>query len=175
MRPLLIFSAAALVLAACGPPAPAASGEVLAAETRIAEPTGMPPLDAAGAPRLRPGLYEVRQTDDGEAPRTTRECLGEDANAEMREILARKPTPDCKISRSTGPGGLQVASECRQNGMTNRLKLTVAGSDTAYKMTLSLGVTTPNGETSTTRSIAEGRWLGACPADTAQDQHEEEQ
>ena len=114
---------------------------------------------------MRPGLYEIVQVADDEAPETRRECVSEEANAELREILTKEAGPDCKISRSTGPAGLRVATECRQNGMTNRLHLTVAGTDTAYKMTLSIGVTTPNGVTSTTRSTMQGRWLGACPQD----------
>lgn len=175
MRALLILTAASLALTACGQPAPAAaSSETTAAKVQTGDPTGMPPLDAAGVPRLRPGLYEIVQVDEGEEPQTTRQCIGEDANTEMREILTKKPTPDCKISRSTGATGLQLATECRQNGMTNRLKLTVAGTDTAYKMTLSLGVTTPNGETSTAESVARGRWLGACPADMAPGQIQED-
>ena len=168
MRALLILTAATLALTACGQPAPAApSSEITVVKSDAGEPTGTPPLDATGVPRLRPGLYEVVQVDDDEPPQTTRECLGEDANAEIREILARKPTPECKVLRSSGPAGLQVATECRQNGMINRLNLTVAGADTDYKMTLSLAVTTPDGETSTTRSVARGRWLGACPANMA--------
>jgi hypothetical protein len=165
MRALLILSTA-LALTACGDTAPAASPAPKAV-AKGGEFAGTPPLDAAGVPRLRPGLYEVVQVDNDEAPQTTRECVGEEANAEMRRILTQKPTPDCKLSRTTGPAGLQVQSECRQNGMTNRLKLTVAGADTAYRMTLAISVTTPDGETSTTESVAQGRWLGACPAGLA--------
>ena len=173
MRAFLILTTAALALTACGQPAPAAaSGGAVVTKVQAA---GTPPLDAAGVPRLRPGLYEVVQVDDDDEPQTTRQCLGEDANAEMRDILTKKATPDCKVSRSSGPDGLLVATECRQNGMTNHLKLIVAGTDAAYKMTLSLGVTTPDGETSTTRSVVTGRWLGACPAKMAAGQTQEDQ
>ena len=176
MRAFLILTTAALALTACGQPAPAAaSGGAVVTKVQAADPTGTPPLDAAGVPRLRPGLYEVVQVDDEDEPQTTRQCLGEDANAEMREILTKKATPDCKVSRSSGPDGLQVATECRQNGMTNHLKLIVAGTDAAYRMTLSLGVTTPDGETSTTRSVVTSRWLGACPAKMAAGQTQEDQ
>jgi Protein of unknown function (DUF3617) len=162
MRLFLILTTTTLTMAACGASAPAAPVSQTAEASGNSEPSGAPPLDAAGVPRVRPGLYEVVQVVDGEAPETRRECVGEDVNAELREILAKRSSSNCKISRSTGPAGLRVATECRQNGMTNRLHLTVAGSDTVYKTTLSIEVTTPNGETSSTTSTMQGRWLGVC-------------
>lgn len=169
MRPIPILPVAALALAACGQPVPAPSAGENAVPLRTALTSGAPPLDAEGLPRFRPGLYEVVQVSDGEPPETTRECLGTGASDELREILTRKPGPECKISRSSGPAGLQVATECRQNGNTNRLNLTVAGSETAYRMALKIAVTTPNGETSSTESTVQGRWLGACSESVEED------
>ncbi len=169
MRPILILPLAALALAACSQPAPAASAGEPPAPPRAAATSGVPPLDADGLPRFRPGLYEVVQVSDGEPPETTRQCLGAGAPDEWRDILTRKPGPECKISRSSGAAGLQVVTECRQNGNTNRLRLTLAGSETAYRMTLKIAVTTPNGETSSMESTAQARWLGACSESIEED------
>ena len=164
MRPIPIFAFAILAVAACGQRAPSAAPAAGEATARLAPatPGGTPPLDAQGVPRFRPGLYEIVQVSDGEPPETSRECLGNGASAELRDILTRKPGPECKISRSSGPAGLQVATECRQNGNINRLRLTLSGGETAYTMTLAIAVTTPNGETSGAESTVQGRWLGAC-------------
>lgn len=167
MRLLSILTTTTLALTACSQPAPAALAGEADVASRAAEPSGAPPLDADGIPRLRPGLYEVVQVADDEEPETTRECLGENAHAELREILTKAPTADCKISRTTDHAGLQVATECRQNGMTNRLRLTVAGNDSAYRMALAISVTTPSGETSSTQSVVRGRRLGDCPQEMA--------
>lgn len=166
MRPIPILAFTILAVAACGQQAPSAApaaGETTSRPT-AATPGGTPPLDAQGVPRFRPGLYEIVQVSDGEPPETSRECLGTGASAELRDLLTRKPGPECKISRSNGPAGLLVATECRQNGNINRLRLTLSGGETAYKMNLAIAVTTPNGETSSTESAVEGRWLGPCAA-----------
>lgn len=169
MRPIFILPLVALGLTACGQPVPAASASEAAAPLHAAAPSGSPPLDAQGLPRFRPGLYEVVQVSDGDPPETTRQCLPDGASAELREILTRKPGPECKISRSNGPAGLQVDTECRQNRNTNRLHLTVAGGETAYRMILKLAVTTPDGETSSTESTVQARWLGACSESVEED------
>lgn len=171
MRPIPILALTLLAVAACGQQAPSAApaaGETTA-RPAAATPGGTPPLDAQGVPRFRPGLYEIVQVSDGEPPETSRECLGTGASAELRDILTRKPSPECKISRSSGPAGLQVATECRQNGNINRLRLTLTGGETAYRMTLAIAVTTPNGETSSTESAIQGRWLGACAEGAEED------
>ena len=157
---------AGIGLVACGEKAPQPAAAA-AAETASAPKglSGTPPLDAQGVPHFRPGLYEVVQTSPDTAPETTRECMGDKANAEVRKMLLDPPKPGCKVSRSTGAGGLTYHAVCDQNGAQNTLKLNVLGNDTAYKMTLALGITpVPGGERVETVMTAHGRWIGACPA-----------
>jgi hypothetical protein len=158
MRPLLI-SAVLLALAACGKPE--AAQTAAAPPKAAASPAGLT-LGADGVPRLRPGLWEVAKTDDGETE-TTRECMGDEANAELREMLTRE-TPNCKVQRSGGAHGLKVASDCVQSGVRIQTTFTLAGSDTAYDMSLGMHVVKPDGSREGGEMTAKARWIGACPA-----------
>lgn len=169
---------AGIGLAACSEKGPAPQAAEAAETASPKALAGTPPLDARGVPHFRPGLYEVVQTSTDSAPETTRECMGEEANAEVRKMLLDPPKPGCKASRSTGSGGLTYQAVCDQNGAQNTLKLNVLGDDTNYKMTLALGITpVPGGERVETVMTAHGRWIGACPAgmkpgDIADDEEE---
>lgn len=163
MRRLSVSAAALLLLTACGK-GPDTGSQDAAKGARQAALTS-PPLGADGLPRLRPGLWEVTKTGDGETE-TTRECLGAEANAEVRELLTRQD-PDCRIQRSSGAGGLKVSADCQENGVRLQSEFVMTGSETAYDMTLGLYVITPDGERDGGEIHGKARWIGACPAGVA--------
>ena len=163
MRHALIAGSAGLLLAACTDKPPiGAEFATMAAEPVASD--GAPPLDADGVPRFRPGLYEVEETADG-SPRETRlACLGEGTDKDVRRMLSVQSDPTCKVSRSTDAEGLHVRSACQQQGgPKDTLTLSIAGSDTRYRMQWARGVRTPGGRRRTTVMTAVGRRLGDCP------------
>ena len=161
MRPTLLL--AVFALSACGqagdaktPPA-APTGEAADAAAAL-------PLGSDGAPRFRAGLWETVKTSS-EGVEKTRRCVGEEANAEMAEMLTRKDSPECRSTRTSGRGSLKVVANCLQAGVKIRSELTLTGGETEYEMRLKMGVEKPNGEVDGDEMVARSRWIGACPAE----------
>ena len=160
MRLPTICLVALVSLAACGK---AEKGEALRGVDAPAPQLVGFKLGGDGLPRVKPGLWEVVKTEDGEME-TTRHCTGEEVDAEVREMLTRE-TPGCKTERSAGPGGLRVKALCEQAaGLKTDAVVTMTGSDTAYDMTLGLYVVKPDGTREGGDVVAKARWIGACPA-----------
>lgn len=90
----------AVSLASCGEAvAPAPRGAVAKEASNLL-------LDAKGIPQFRPGLWELVRTDssgDG-GPERERQCLGEEANAELTKLLTATGTPACTVSRARRAG-----------------------------------------------------------------------
>lgn len=163
MRALALFPLLVLALAACGDKPAASSG----AEPADAAPTGEASnlsFDASGLPRFKPGLWEVRSTDDG-VPDNYQICMGEEANEQVREAVTRQPE-GCNKTISRAGGALAISTACEQAGARTDMKLVIKGSDTRSSMTMRMTVTNPGaGEASATMELkADGRWIGACPA-----------
>lgn len=152
----------ALSLAACGDkPVETAQADA----PKAAVPAERLPLDAAGVPRFRPGLWEVVKTSPDEPTESTRECIGEEADVQLREMLTRQDGPDCKIQRSSTFNSLKVRADCAQaGGLRTDTSLEVTGGETAYTMKLGLYLVKPDGTRDGGDMVARGRWVGACPA-----------
>lgn len=166
---LLLSAAALLLLAGCGEKTEkAADADAAPAATAAAdeEDKGVPPLGADGLPRIKPGLWHVVSTDSAskEGPETKRECIGDEANKDVREMFKAPASPGCKKTTSQGLAGITVAQDCEQSGMKVRSALSIAGSDTRYTMKLDMRITTPDGKTDGGVITAKARWIGACPA-----------
>ncbi|NEX93456.1 DUF3617 family protein [Caulobacter sp. 17J65-9] len=165
MRRLFLLSAAALALAlaACDRKADASADK--GATSTEAAPAGVV-LNSAGLPKVRPGLWEVTSTEDGgETTKVEKQCVGEEGTRELREILTRRDTPECKFTQGLKAGGFVVTAVCEQGGGVKSL-LTVVwnGSETAFDMKMSVGAETPQGKVDAGEIRAKGRWAGACPA-----------
>lgn len=160
MRLRLASPAVLLLLVACGQ---ADTGQApAAAQPAVQAALTSPPLDATGVPRLRPGLWEVTKTDEGQTE-TSMDCMGPEADKEVRDLLTRE-TPDCKVERSSGVGGLRLKADCLQSGVKIQSEFVMTGSDTAYDMRLGVYVVNPDGEREGGEMTAKARWVGACPA-----------
>lgn len=159
----LACSLLVLALAACGEKETATAK---AEGAKAAAPAERLPLDAAGVPKFRPGLWEVAKTGGGELPETTRNCLGEEADAQLREMLTRQNGPDCKFQRSNTLSGLKVRADCAQGGgLRTDTSFEITGGETAYTMKLGIYLVKPDGTRDGEEVVAKGRWIGACPPD----------
>lgn len=119
-------------------------------------------LGGDGLPRVKPGLWEVVQTEDGQSE-TTRHCTGAEVNAEVREMLTRE-MPGCKTERSASPTGLRVKALCEQaGGMKTDATIVMTGSETAYDMSVGLFLVQPDGAREGSESTLKAKWIGACP------------
>lgn len=169
-RTLLLSATALLLLAGCGEktdkPGAEKGGETAVAKAGGDEDTGVPPLGPDGLPRFKPGLWQVVKTDSAskEGPETTRDCIGAEANKEVRELFNAPASPGCKKTTSKGIGGIMVAQDCEQSGMKVRSAISLAGSDTRYTMKIDMRITTPDGKTDGGVITGKARWIGACPA-----------
>lgn len=146
-------------LTACGKPetAPAPKG----ADAAAVAPTGLT-LGGDGLPRVKPGLWEVVQTDDGQVE-TTRHCAGAEVDAEVREMLTRE-VPGCQAERSASPRGLKVHAICEQaGGLKSDSTVLMTGSETAYDLTIGIYVVKPDGTREGGDITAKAKWIGACP------------
>lgn len=121
-------------------------------------------LDAAGLPKFRAGLWRVVKTSSGEASEATQECVGEEANAQLREMLTRDGGPDCKVERSKTVFSQKVRADCAQaGGLRTDTAFEVSGSETSYTMKLGIYVVKPDGSRDGGEEIVKARWIGACP------------
>jgi hypothetical protein len=160
MRIVLLASLSALALAACGPKEEAKAPP--AADVATVAPASGLTLGADKLPRFKAGLWEVVETGDGETE-TTRHCVGEEVNAEVREMLTRE-TPDCRTTRSATPAGIKLDAVCSQAGLKTETKLVMTGSPTTYDMKLGIYVVTPDGKREGGETVMKARHVGACPA-----------
>jgi len=165
-RPLLLSAAALLLVAACGEKTNASNAE--AAKTPISttgEDRGVPPLDADGIPRFRAGLWEVVRTDPSgeEGPETIRECIGAEADEQIREMI-NGTSKSCAKSVSKGIHGLRVALTCDMNGTKVQSAVAIAGTDTKYTLRLDMQMTAKDGKVTTMNMTGKARRLGDCPA-----------
>jgi len=164
MRFTLLLVAAAS-LAACGQGGDAqTTAAAPEATTPRASAAAALPLDANGAPRFRPGLWETTKTSS-EGVEKTRQCLGQEANAEIAALLTREDTPECKSTRTSDRGGLKVVATCVQSGVKIHTELVLRGSETEYEMRLKMGAEGADGEVDSDEIVGRSRWIGACPAD----------
>lgn len=155
----------AISLASCGEAlTPAPHGAM--AETEEASNL---PLDAEGMPTFRAGLWEVLRTDSGSGgqPERERQCIGKEANADLVKLLAAAETPACTVSRARRAGGIHVTSDCLQAGAKMKTSLDLTGSETAYRMKLSMEIVSPDGARDAGEVTADARWVGACPPGVA--------
>lgn len=160
---LAVVSLVALAsLAACSKP-DAAEGPKGADAAAVAPSGPGFKLGGDGLPRIKPGLWEVVKTDDGEVE-TTRHCAGAEVDAEVREMLTRE-TPGCKTERSASAAGLRVRAVCEQpGGLKSDATVAMTGSETAYDMTVGIYMVKPDGAREGGDITAKARWIGACPA-----------
>jgi hypothetical protein len=165
-RPPLLAALAALTLSACGDGKTDAAPKAAAVEAPPAAVLGAPRLGADGLPRFRPRLWEVVTLDNtsDEGPVTSRQCLGEEANTEMREALAAGDTPNCRRTRSVGANGLTIKATCSQGEVNTEMQISLSGSETAYTMVMDLRSKVAGGEPQGGRIEGNARWIGACPA-----------
>lgn len=153
----------AISLASCG------EAVALAPRGAVAEESSNLRLDAKGIPQFRPGLWEVVRTDssvDG-GPERERQCLGEEANADLTKLLTATGTPGCTVSQARRAGGIYATSDCLQAGVRMKTSLDLTGSEAAYRMKLSMEVVSPDGARNGGEVRADARWVGACPAGLA--------
>jgi hypothetical protein len=147
-------------LAACSKPETAAAPK--GADAAATAPAGLV-LGGDGLPRVKPGLWEVVQTEDGQVE-TTRHCTGAEVDAEVREMLTRE-TPGCKTERSANATGLRVKALCEQpGGLKTDATIVMTGSETAYDVSVGLYVLQPGGQREGGESKLKAKWIGACPA-----------
>jgi hypothetical protein len=147
-------------LTACSQPTTAAAPK--GADAAAVVPAGLT-LGGDGLPRVKPGLWEVVKTDDGEVE-TTRHCTGAEVDAEVREMLTRE-VPGCRAERSASPSGLKVHAVCEQpGGLKTDSTVLMTGSDTAYDLTIGIYLVKPDGTREGGDITAKARWIGACPA-----------
>jgi hypothetical protein len=160
MRRVLLVSLAALAVTACGKDEKAAAPP--AADAAAVVPAAGLTLGADNLPRFKAGLWEVVKTEDGQTE-TSRHCVGEEANAEVREMLTRE-TPQCQTTRSATPAGIKVNATCDQGGLKTETALSMTGSPSAYDLKLGIYVVTPDGKREGGEVAMKARHVGACPA-----------
>jgi hypothetical protein len=166
MRRILLVSTL-MLLAGCGEKAAASKTDgnrTAGPNAQMAAAAGVPPLDASGVPRIRLGLWEVAHTGGDKDGATTRECVGEESSAALRDMLRAPTPPGCKLTRSTGPDGLRLATACVQAGVKVDTLFVLRGSETHYTMEFGTNVVTSDGAKSGGVERADARWVGACPA-----------
>ena len=150
----------AVSLASCGEAvAPAPRGAMAKEASNLR-------LDAEGIPQFRPGLWEVVRTDSsvGGRPERERQCLGE---ADLTKLLTATGTPACTVSRARRAGGIYVTSDCLQAGVRMKTSMDLTGSESAYRLKLSMEVVSPDGARDGGEITADARWVGVCPAGVA--------
>lgn len=157
-----------LLAAACGakpaeeaaaPAAPVETSE--AAPQTAAEPESSLQFDASGLPKFRPGLWEVTKVDDGETE-VSRECVGEETNKEMAQMLAA-PQPNCTREGGPGLGAYKVKYACSEGGISIESDIELRGGDTNFDMKMGIW-SIVNGERNGGVITAKGKWVSACPA-----------
>lgn len=161
MRTVLLASLSALALSACGAKDDAKAPP--AADAAAVAPVSALTLGADNLPRFRAGLWEVVKTEDGESE-TSRHCVGEEANADVREMLTRE-TPDCQTTRSATPAGIRLNATCSQaGGLKTETNFVMTGSPSDYDLRLGIYLITPDGKREGGDVTMKARHIGGCPA-----------
>lgn len=165
MTRFAIVSALALALAACGDqPANEATAEAGAGQNGGAEGKALA-LGADGVPQFRPGAWEIREVNADEGiSEVRRECVGADANPQLREMLTRSYPAECKVERDSNSGRLYLKASCPQNGLTIDSEMELTGSDTEMDLKFGAYVVMPDGKREGGEATLNGRWVGECPA-----------
>ncbi|TAJ68514.1 MAG: DUF3617 family protein [Phenylobacterium sp.] len=154
--PSLAF-VALISLAGCDKPE-----AIKVSQAAAATPAGLT-IGGDGLPRVKPGLWEVQETSEGQTE-TTRHCTGAEVDADLREMLTRE-TPGCKTERSANPGGLKVKALCDQaGGLKTDSTIVMTGSEDAYEMKVGIYLVSADGTREGSESVLKARWTGACPA-----------
>lgn len=165
MRTALLVALPALALVACTPKeeAKASAADGAAQPVSAAAADGLT-LGADKLPRFRAGVWEVAKTEEGETE-VTRHCVGEEANADLREMLTRE-TPDCQTQRAVAPGGIRIDAVCAQaGGLKTETHLAMTGSPAHYDMKLGIYLVTPDGKRDGSDVVLKARFTGqGCPA-----------
>lgn len=152
---LAVIGAAALILTSCsdgGPGKGSAAGLAPSA-------AGSQVLAAADLPRIKPGEWEVRTTEDGGAVDVVRQCV----EADEAEIL---PTgsDDCPAKISKAGGVYIVESTCPSEGYVSHTRMTMRGDfQRRYAGELDLVVSAAGAEVSRYKQRMEARFIGPCP------------
>lgn len=166
MRALALVSVLALTLAACGEK-PAASAEADAEAAPATEVSALA-FDASGLPKFKPGLWDVTTREpDGEVE-TYQQCMGEEANAEIREAVTGQ-TEGCTKQVNRAGGALMISGVCEQHQVRTNINYIIKGSDTRSSMTMRMTVQNLSTKEApaTMEMKAEGRWVGDCPSGVA--------
>jgi hypothetical protein len=161
MRIVVSCLAAALAVAACGKKDETATASPPAADASASAAASVLTLGPDRLPRFRPGLWEVARIEDGKT-QMSHECIGEEAGAELKEMLTAQP-PGCKTDRSASPAGINIHSTCEQSGIRTESTFAMTGSPTSYNGRASIKVAA-QGQTQSTEVLVKAKWTGACPA-----------
>lgn len=105
----------------------------------------------------------MNDSSNSDGPDHQRQCIGQEASEQIVEMLSKKSTPDCKVSKSTNARGLHVSSDCVQGGVKVKAELSLAGSETAYDLKLSMNMQTSDGKQTGGVITGKAKWLSACP------------
>ena len=160
MTRILLFTAMALALSACGE---------AAAPDAAPSTAPRPPSATADNGPLQSGLWETATYDEAEggAPDISRVCVGEDEKGSPEDALANFDDPDCKVSRSKTQAGATIRAECVKDGVKFVTDTTWTAHRTTYAFSLITKAEMPGGGIHESRITAKGRRLGPCPAGMA--------
>jgi len=157
MKKILATAAISIALAACGAPKPdeaQAAGQAAGSASTFQ-------YDADGIPKLRPGLWEISHTEEGEEAEITRICLNGLDEKTREGLLAPAPENCTKVvDRSRG---LSVGGTCQQPGGTQlSTNISITGSETRFTTRLSISMSAPGQEPEVSTQVAEARWVSPC-------------
>lgn len=158
MKTIVVSASLLALLCACGSPAPGAEDGEIAVPASVSQFSFHPD----GTPRLRAGLWEMKQVDEDGETEIHQECLADGLDDQTRAVLVEPAGPNCTktVDRK---GGITVAGVCRQiGGVQTSTTFKITGSDTAFTARLKLGAAAPGQEAETTESIVHARWVGEC-------------
>lgn len=134
---------------------PSPEGENAVAAARL-------PLDAAGLPLLRAGLWEHTERR-GDEVETRRVCRAAGVDKATREFLVGPLKPGCTRTGGPAKSGLAVSVQCRTDAMTVETAIELSGDEANIRSTMVSSVTGADGVAARERVEAESRWLSSCP------------
>lgn len=131
------------------------TGEVAASAARL-------PLDAAGLPLLRAGLWEHTERR-GDEVETRRVCRAAGVDKATSEFLVGPLRPGCTRTGRAAKSGLAVSVQCRTDAMTIETSIELSGDEANIRSTMVTSVTGADGVATREKVEAESRWLSSCP------------